>query len=75
MLVSRAKPRERRAGLAELVYLPPELCRMTGLTDQMRMNFHLMKSLADHTRIGPNDRVDKLLKFNRQLNDSDSVCF
>lgn len=31
MLVTRLKPRERRAGQAELVYLVPELCRATGI--------------------------------------------
>lgn len=30
MLVSKSKPRDRRAGQAELVYLVPELCRSTG---------------------------------------------
>ena len=30
MLVSRSKPKDRRAGQAELVYLVPELCRTTG---------------------------------------------
>lgn len=31
LLVSRSKPRDRRAGQAELVYLIPELCRSTGI--------------------------------------------
>lgn len=30
MLVSRSKPKDRRAGEAELIYLVPELCRLTG---------------------------------------------
>lgn len=30
MLVTKLKPRERRAGQAEFVYLVPELCRATG---------------------------------------------
>lgn len=36
MLVSKSSARDRRAGAEELVYLVPELCTMTGLTDQMR---------------------------------------
>ncbi|XP_076679730.1 aubergine isoform X3 [Andrena cerasifolii] len=67
MLVTRLKPKERRAGQAELVYLVPELCRATGLTDQMRENFHLMNALAKHTRVAPKSRIDKLLAFNRRL--------
>ena len=73
MLVSRAKPRERRAGQSELVYLVPELCRMTGLTDEMRANFNLMKALAEHTRVGPESRVERLNMFNRRLNREQSV--
>lgn len=34
MLVSRAKQRELRAGMAEIIYLVPELCRMTGITGE-----------------------------------------
>ena len=30
LLVSRSKPRDRRAGQDEIVYLIPELCRSTG---------------------------------------------
>lgn len=37
MLISKSSARDRRAGASELVYLVPELCTMTGLTDQMRL--------------------------------------
>lgn len=39
MLLSRAKKRDLRAGGSELMALVPELCQMTGLTDQMRSDF------------------------------------
>nr|CAD7463126.1 unnamed protein product [Timema tahoe] len=67
MLVSRSKPRELRAGMSELIYLVPELCRMTGLTDEMRANFHLMRALAEHTRVGPDIRIQKLNNFCNRL--------
>lgn len=67
MLVSRAKAREIRAGMAETVYLVPELCRMTGLTDVQRANFQLMRALADHTRMAAKPRVEKLIKFSQRL--------
>ncbi|XP_043785824.1 piwi-like protein Siwi isoform X1 [Apis laboriosa] len=73
MLVTRLKPRERRAGQAELVYLVPELCRATGLTDAMRDNFHLMRTLAEYTRVSPAARIDKLMVFNRRLRDKPSI--
>lgn len=31
LLVSKSRPRDRRAGQAETVYLIPELCRSTGI--------------------------------------------
>ncbi|XP_046997505.1 piwi-like protein Siwi isoform X1 [Schistocerca americana] len=67
LLVSRSKPRERRAGQADLIYLVPELCKMTGISDDMRANFHLMRALADHTRVAPEARIQKLLQFNERL--------
>ncbi|KAK7869731.1 hypothetical protein R5R35_011798 [Gryllus longicercus] len=73
MLISRTKPRERRAGMSEMVYLVPELCRLTGLTDDMRANFNLMRALAEHTRVGPKMRVQKLLNFGRRLRSEESI--
>lgn len=67
MLVTRNKPKARNAGQGELVYLVPELCRATGLTDSMRENFHLMRALATHTRVSPESRIAKLMKFNDRL--------
>ncbi|XP_050489341.1 piwi-like protein Siwi isoform X1 [Bombus huntii] len=67
LLVTRARPRDRRSGKCELIYLVPELCRATGLTDKMRENFGLMRSLADFTRVSPNARMTKLMEFNKRL--------
>ncbi|XP_063893516.1 piwi-like protein Siwi isoform X1 [Helicoverpa armigera] len=67
LLISRSKPRDIRAGMPELVFLVPELCRQTGLTDDMRANFKLMRALDNHTKIGPDVRIQKLLKFNQRL--------
>lgn len=67
MLISRAKAREIRAGMKEIIYLVPELCRMTGLTDTQRSNFQLMRSLAEHTRVAPPARIHKLQQFRQRL--------
>lgn len=56
LLISRSKPREIRAGMAETIYLVPELCQLTGLTEKQRENFQLMKMIADHTRVAPPQR-------------------
>jgi aubergine-like protein len=49
MLVSKA--RDLRAGRDQLLYLVPELCRATGLTEKMRANFQMMKAMAEHTQM------------------------
>ncbi|XP_033230156.1 piwi-like protein Siwi isoform X2 [Belonocnema kinseyi] len=67
MLVSRSKPKDRRAGQAELVYLVPELCRTTGLTDEMRSSYQTMNALATHTKLEPRARIERLMSFNRRL--------
>lgn len=39
----------------------------SGLTDEQRMNFTVMKDLAVHTRIGPDGRARKLLEFSDKI--------
>ncbi|XP_026465742.1 piwi-like protein Siwi [Ctenocephalides felis] len=67
MLISRSTDKDIRSGLAKLQALVPELCRTTGLTDQMKNNNQLMSSLAEHTRVSPDNRIQKLLDFNQRL--------
>lgn len=67
MLVSRSNDRQRRQGQSDLIALIPELCRATGFTDDMRNNFRLMKAVADHTRVGPAQRIRRLMSFNERL--------
>jgi aubergine-like protein len=43
LLVSMPKDRDRRGGIEGPVLLVPELCNMTGLTDEQRANFKLMQ--------------------------------
>ncbi|XP_037936960.1 protein piwi-like [Teleopsis dalmanni] len=56
----------------ELIILIPELCRSTGLNDEMRSNFNLMRSLAEYTRMNPDRRIDRLMAFNRRLQSSEN---
>lgn len=67
MLISRSKARDIRAGMPELIILVPELSQITGLSDEMRRDFHLMKGLAEHTRLAPDRRIARLEAFNERL--------
>lgn len=66
LLVSKPKPK-RGQETADILYLIPELCVTTGLTDQMRSNFTIMKAIGDNTRLPPNQRENKLSEFLQQL--------
>jgi aubergine-like protein len=46
-----------------MVCLVPELCYLTGLTDEMKNDFRVMKNIAMYTRITPNQRQAALKKF------------
>ncbi|EDS45907.1 piwi [Culex quinquefasciatus] len=67
MLISRSKARDIRAGMPELIILVPELSRITGLSDEMRRDFQLMRGLAEHTRLAPDRRIARLETFNQRL--------
>src|SRR5689334_22567152 len=69
MLISRIKPRRNDPNQEEkTVALVPELCNITGLTDDQRSNFTVMKDLGDHTRLLPSQRKIVLEKFIHDVN-------
>uniref|UniRef100_A0A1A9VI45 Aubergine n=1 Tax=Glossina austeni TaxID=7395 RepID=A0A1A9VI45_GLOAU len=70
MLLSRPTEKNMRGGQNEFILLVPELCRATGLTDDMRNNFRLMKAMGEHTRLNPQRRLDRLRNFNNRLQNS-----
>ncbi|KAG8224465.1 hypothetical protein J437_LFUL003188 [Ladona fulva] len=78
LLLTMPKQKDRRRGIKQPIYLIPELCRMTGLNEQMsiiyhdlvykfRKNFPLMKALAERTRLGPAERIDRLYQYAKRL--------
>lgn len=70
LLVVKPKAKNIRGGKDQLILLVPELCRATGITDQMRNNFQLMRDMAEHTRLSPRENVDRLNTFNRRLQEN-----
>ncbi|XP_064461230.1 piwi-like protein 1 [Ornithodoros turicata] len=63
LLVCRPKERDIAVGRTDNIYLIPELCFLTGLTDEIRSNFNIMKDLAQHMKLEPAKRVTKLREF------------
>jgi len=68
LLISIAKVRDERAGQTGPIYLVPELCNMTGLSEEQRSNFQLMKALGSFTRQEPKKRMETLMKFSQRIN-------
>lgn len=73
MLVSRPKKKDQREGAPELLYLLPELCNMTGLTDDQRANFGLMKDMGVHTRVDPTKKGNEVMGLRRRMDGNEKV--
>jgi len=75
MLITKNKRSIRQFGEEDtIVYLVPELCKLTGLSDVMRKDYKLMQTMAIHTRVNPTERCQRLINFaNRLLKTPDSV--
>lgn len=65
LLLHRDRPRKNAPESEDprLVCLVPELCTMTGLTDELRSDFRVMKDIAAHTRVSPSQRQQSLVKY------------
>ncbi|KAJ8319428.1 hypothetical protein KUTeg_004519 [Tegillarca granosa] len=55
---------------SEAICLVPELCYLTGLSDELRQDFRVMKDLATHTRVTPQQRQNTMKKFIRSVNNN-----
>ncbi|PAA47190.1 hypothetical protein BOX15_Mlig015023g3 [Macrostomum lignano] len=71
LLISRVKP--TRGSDGRLIEQPPkclvpELCYVTGITDEMRRDFRLMRDLSKFTKLSPDRRIVELRKFVQAIN-------
>ncbi|CAL8081471.1 unnamed protein product [Orchesella dallaii] len=73
MLVSIPKKKDVNKGVTGNIYLIPSLCNPTGLTDDMRKNFTLMRKLSNHLHMGPDSRKTKLDEFIGKIKNTQSV--
>nr|BAJ07610.1 piwi [Ephydatia fluviatilis] len=69
LLVSQPKARDIRArkGDSSPILLIPELCTRTGLSEEARADFRIMKDLATYTKVDPNDRAATIRNFLGQI--------
>lgn len=74
MLLSKPKARDIRRGQNTPIYLVPELVTITGLEDEVRTNFDIMRDLAQSTRLTPDTRIDRLEKFIQRTRQNPEVA-
>ena len=67
MLETMPRERDRRRGLTGRALLVPELCIMTGMTEDMRNDMKLQRDLKRHMLQSPGQREDALLRLRRGL--------
>lgn len=69
LLMNKSKKKKFQGGQRggqreeEIIYLVPELCCMTGFTDEIRQDFNIMKALSEHTIVPPQVRRKGLEDF------------
>lgn len=59
-------------GMDKAPKLIPELCVLTGIPDEMRMDFRAMNDIAEYTRLHPSDRLSTSIDFSRRLSEDPS---
>ncbi|KAL1122035.1 hypothetical protein AAG570_003441 [Ranatra chinensis] len=73
LIVSRRKGKVGGKEVSDLVCLVPELCFMTGLTDNLRNDMKVMKDIATCTRISPMQRKHALNQFIKNVNSNENA--
>ncbi|XP_055355756.1 piwi-like protein 1 isoform X2 [Paramacrobiotus metropolitanus] len=73
LLVVRPANRALRRKGTEQILLVPELCRLTGYTDQMRADINMMRAVSRHTKLDPARRKDATEKFIRKITGNDNI--
>lgn len=66
LIVVKGNKRSFKKENQKMIFLIPELCCLTGISDNMRQDFSLMKEINSYTHVEPNQRYEQLNKF---LND------
>ena len=67
LMVGLPSMREQRAGQAGPILLIPELCHMTGLSESLRSDFNVRRSMTQSTQQDPNTRVKNLYQFIKKV--------
>lgn len=73
LLVSRPKKKDLHRGMTGPILLVPELCQMTGYTNEMRSNNQLMRVISSHLHFNPPERIHKIKDFMYRMRSNQNV--
>lgn len=73
LLVVKPTVRSIRGGKSKPIILIPELCRATGLTDQMRNDHRAMQEIVRPARHEPQQYIERLRNLNSRLQNNDQA--
>jgi len=74
MLIAISKEKDLKGNVRPPVYLVPELCNMTGLSEEQRGDFNLMRDLGEYTRQGPAKKTQALMGFSRRIANTPEIA-
>ncbi|EFO84985.1 hypothetical protein CRE_03804 [Caenorhabditis remanei] len=72
IIISEGKPKQPGEP-PQVNYIVPEICFPTGLTDEMRKDFRMMKEIAQHTRMSPQQRLNETRKLITEFHSNENV--
>lgn len=49
------------------IYLIPELCTLTGMSDEMRGDFKIMQEVAKYTKKTPNEKMNLINEIAKKI--------
>ncbi|CAB3408401.1 unnamed protein product [Caenorhabditis bovis] len=73
IIISEGKPKQPGEP-PQVNYLIPELCFPTGLTDEMRKDYKMMREIARYTRLNPQQRYRTTMELLKMFHKKNSVA-
>ncbi|CAC5386882.1 AUB [Mytilus coruscus] len=73
MLISRPKEKDKRVGRTGLIILLPQLCYVTGLSNEVENDRRAKANIQALTRVAPQQRVLSLTEFVQQIQTNKDV--
>jgi aubergine-like protein len=68
-------PEKSKKETNPFIYLVPELVNLTGLTDEQRSNFRVMKNVGEYTKLTATQRMGAIADMRDRINSDKEILF